>query len=39
VAAHSIGANFLGIEINPEFVDFANKWLQKAGSGTLKECA
>jgi len=27
VTAKKLGANFLGIEINPEYVDYANKWL------------
>ena len=27
VTAQSLGLNFLGVEINPEYVDFAEKWL------------
>ena len=37
VVAYEIGANFLGIEINPEFVDFAKKWLQKLPNNTNTE--
>lgn len=29
VAAKMLSIDFLGIEINPKFVDFANKWLSK----------
>ena len=28
VVAQALGAEFLGIEINPEFADFAKKWLE-----------
>lgn len=28
VAAQSLGVEFLGIELNPEYVDYANKWLK-----------
>ena len=28
VVAKTLGIEYLGIEINPEFVDFATKWLE-----------
>ena len=31
VVAKSLGIEFLGIEINNEYVDFANKWLEAVG--------
>ena len=33
VAARSLGIEFVGIEINPEFVDFAGQWLARTAPG------
>ena len=35
VVAQSLGVEYLGIEINPEFVDFATKWLKYDGEQQL----
>ena len=35
VVAQSLGTEFLGIEINPEFADFARKWLKHDFQQTL----
>lgn len=35
LVAKSLGIEFLGIELNPEYVDYANKWLKKIEDGEI----